>query len=206
MEFLELIDCLRKDCNTYHFCKDGLRGVAKATSVEDCVGLLKNNIVWCFDSPYHQVIAENIDTWFEQWPEAFRHSGVFVNEAPDNARAIMIITRPTDFLLSDHNRVAVEKFQRCFVFGTAELTVRAWNYSIVYCKNPNAEVFLYDKALGYCKHVKSISAKHRSVVYVEHTHLITCTNWADVYLTADCDLVQSYHSGKVNIIENFNFQ
>lgn len=207
MEFQDLIKLLREHCNEYHFCKDGLKGVATATSVEDCVALLRDNLVWCFDSPYHQAIADNLENWFMLWPEAFHRCGIWVNEVPKKSgKGIMLCTREIYATIYGTNVIPVDSYQKCFVFGNMDLHVKAWHHATIYCKNPSAEVYLRDNSVGYCKGVAQIHIWNHGCCFAEASS-ISVTDFAEVHATNDCDVFKSsYHCGKIEQIEKFNFQ
>lgn len=209
MELQELIAQLKNDSRSYHFCKDGLKGVASVTSVLQCVAMLRENIVYCFDSDYHQVIAENIEMWYGQWKKEFNLCGIWVNECPENGDGIVVIVsqdlsnyKSQQWLVS-HARIIIGKC-RCFVFGVNKMRVCLFDQSKIYSKNPNARIHLFDHSHGFIK-FSNVNLCNSSVCYAESAKVYLYDR-SHANLTKSCLPIFFSVGPKVATIEHLGFQ
>lgn len=209
MEFRDLIAQLRNDSKSYHFCRDGLKGVATAASVLQCVAMLRENVVYCFDSDYHQAIADNIEEWYQNWKTEFNQCGIWVNESSSNDKGIVIIT---DFAsardLSGAERDECAFFimgkERCFIFGKKNLRVFAFNHAKVYSKDPNADIRLYERSHGFVKK-SMVFASDNAICYAEDT-TVTMDQKCTCYLTESCSYIFCSITPKVKSLKHLGFQ
>lgn len=205
MEFQELMAQLRQDCNKYHFCQDGLRGVANATSVENCVAMLRENIVYCFNSDYHQAIAENVEEWYRSWKQIFHACGIVVNEHFWPHNQIVILTHDCTTLFP-HYRFGVLDKERCFVFGEKTTVVSVYDSAKIYCKNPNADITLWNKSHGFIQNAELVTVKDKASAYVDHVTKVEANGpGVRLHYTPDCQLVDVEHK-KLEQIQHFSFQ
>lgn len=209
MEFRDLIAQLRNDSKSYHFCRDGLKGVATAASVLQCVAMLRENIVYCFDSDYHQAVADNIEEWYQNWKDEFNQCGIWVNESSSDDKGIVIITDfdcARDLSGSEKRECAffIMGKERCFIFGEKKLRVWLFDHAKVYSKNPNADIHLYMRSHGFIKNSK-VLAIDNSICYAESANVMMdqkCT----CYLTADCSYGFYSVTPKVKTLKHLGFQ
>lgn len=209
MEFRDLIAQLRNDSKSYHFCRDGLKGVASAASVLQCVAMLRENIVYCFDSDYHQAVADNIEEWYKNWKEEFNKCGIWVNEDSENKDAIIIITtlgalKPTEDGYVPYLSGMVTGKQRCFLFGEKGTRLLACNHARVYSKNPNAELILTDHTHGFVKG-SYVEVTENASCYAEDAKVILGGS-ARAFLASSCTFTVSSVGAKIESIEHLGFQ
>lgn len=205
MEFQDLMAQLREDCHKYHFCQDGLRGVAKATSVENCVAMLRENIVYCFNSDYHQAIAENVDEWYLSWKDIFNRCGVWVNEIPSNDKGIVILTKDCSHIFSTSYGFGLFGKTRCFVFGDSPKIVGVFDHAKIYSKNENAIIILCNHAHGFIQNAVSVKVLNDATCYADHVENVACNSNSRLFLTHDCKLDDQGHKS-LEYIEHFSFQ
>lgn len=209
MEFRDLIAQLRNDSKSYHFCRDGLKGVATAASVLQCVAMLRENIVYCFDSDYHQAVADNIEEWYQNWKKEFNQCGIWVNESSMDSKGIVIITdfesihNPSGAEIAEHAFVILGK-ERCFIFGEKNLRVWVYDHAKLYSKNPNADIHLNMYSHGFIKNSK-VLASGSAICYAEDANVMMnqkCT----CYLTASCSYGFYSATPKVKTLKHLGFQ
>lgn len=181
MEFRDLMVQLRNDSKAYHFCRDGLKGLASATSVEQCISLLRENIVYCFDSDYHQAIADNIEEWYRRWKTEFNRCGIWVNENTDNEKGI-IIWNSLDGLTAKGK-------ERVFRFGKMAYAVfMAIDHAKIYSKESPIKVILAGHSHGFIYQAHDISVMNSATCYAEKT-TVRSTDACRLFLTSDCNWV-----------------
>lgn len=206
MKFQDVMAQLREDCNKYHFCQDGLRGVAKATSVENCVAMLRENIVYCFNSDYHQAIAENVEECYRNWKTIFNACGVWVNEQPFIEKGLIILTRDCTNIYATSYGFGVRGTERCFVFGEKDMIVGVFNTARIYSKNPHAIIRLYDKSHGFIHNAELVEVKDYASAYVDHVQQVVANGYgARLFYTPDCEVIDYEHK-KLEVMEHFSFQ
>lgn len=171
MEFQDLIVQLRDDSKSYHFCRDGLKGVAFATSVLQCVEMLRENIMFCFESDYHQVIAENVEEWYKSWKWEFNQCGIWVNECPDGGKGIVIITGidkdvPNE-TLDTYEKIIIGNCH-AFIFGGGKVKVTVFDHARIHSKNPKASLLLTNHSQGFVEK-STVTTNDFAVCYAEES-------------------------------------
>lgn len=195
MKLKELIKQITKQCEDYHFCEEGVNEVLQADCVTKFIAILRENIFWCFESEYHQAIADNIETWYRQWKEEFNRCGIWVNEnIPDEIGIIICTTSFPDITIFGNGFVGhcLHGSERCFIFGEKKFGVISYGHSRVYSKNPNARFILANHSHGFIFHSSEVIVREDAIGYIEDSH-VNCHGRCKLVLTNDCQLKDNGH-------------
>lgn len=180
MEIQELIEQLRSDSKAYHFCEEGQDGAMMAMSVEQCVKLLRENIVYCFDSEYHQAVADNIEKWYKQWKPIFNNQGIWVNEHAEEEKGLIIWTGYDSFHAVGNERV--------FRFGKSRYAIiLLTDHARIYSKS-HINIILAGYSHGFIYNACEVFALGHSTCYVEKSKVRSSEN-CRLFLTPDCNWI-----------------
>lgn len=197
MELTELFQQLHQESRAYRFCKDGLAGIGLAKdkqSAQLCVRLLREEIIYCFDTDFQKVIAENVESWYEQWKQEFNNGGIWVNGNTPNEKGIIICTKSFSPEVPDVGLSwnGIHGNERCFVFGEQTFGIVAYDHSRIYSKNPNAHFRLCNHSHGFIFHSPDVVVVEDAIGYIEDSS-VKCHGRCKLVLTNDCTLIDKGH-------------
>lgn len=138
MDYEQLMEEAKRACRERQACRNGYDMLIRSKNVQEVLLTAVKNWDYVWRSKFYDVVADNIDRWFEGLEQEFHAAGIYVNEPTDKGIAIVSNAEET---------LVFEGRARVYIFARSRVIAKGG--AQVYCRDSESIIELYGRAYGY---------------------------------------------------------